>query len=71
MIEDRSRTSEQNLAYSTELLTQRGVEGPIAAVTSNFHAFRAALLMRRLGIAGYSVGAPTAPRPRATTGRAR
>jgi uncharacterized SAM-binding protein YcdF (DUF218 family) len=36
------------------------VKGPIAAVTNNFHAFRAAMLMRRLGIAGYSIGAPTA-----------
>ncbi|MFT4296536.1 MAG: YdcF family protein [Micropruina sp.] len=60
VIEDRSRTTEQNLAYSAELLKQRDVEGPIAAVTNNFHAFRAALLMRRLGIPGYSVGAPTA-----------
>ncbi len=58
--EERSRTTEQNLAYSAELLAGRGVQGPIAAVTNNFHAFRAALLMRRLGIAGYSVGAPTA-----------
>lgn len=58
--EERSRSTEQNLSYSAELLAERGVEGPIAAVTNNFHAFRAALLMRRLGIAGYSVGAPTA-----------
>lgn len=60
VLEDRSRTTEQNLSYSAGLLAARGVQGPIAAVTNNFHAFRAALLMRRLGIAGYSVGAPTA-----------
>lgn len=60
VIEDRSRNTEQNLTYSAELLRERGIEGPVAAVTNNFHAFRAALLMRRLGIAGYSVGAPTA-----------
>ena len=58
--EERSRNTEQNLAYSAELLAARGIVGPIAAVTNNFHAFRAALLMRRLGIAGYSVGSPTA-----------
>ena len=60
IIENRSRTTEQNLRYSAELLHERGIVGPVAAVTNNFHAFRAALLMRRLGIAGYSVGAPTA-----------
>lgn len=60
LLEDRSRNTEQNLDYSTALLAERGIQGPIAAVTNNFHAFRAALLMRRLGIAGYSVGSPTA-----------
>lgn len=60
VIENRSRNTEENLTYSAELLRERGVRGPIAAVTNDFHAFRAALLMRRLGIAGYSVGAPTA-----------
>lgn len=60
IVENRSRTTEQNLRYSAELLHERGIGGPVAAVTNNFHAFRAALLMRRLGIAGYSVGAPTA-----------
>ncbi len=60
VIENRSRNTEENLTYSAELLRERGVRGPIAAVTNDFHAFRAALLMRRLGIAGYSIGAPTA-----------
>lgn len=60
VVEDRSRNTEQNLRYSADLLAQRGVSGPVAAVTNNFHAFRAALLMRRLKISGYSVGAPTA-----------
>jgi uncharacterized SAM-binding protein YcdF (DUF218 family) len=32
----------------------------VAVVTSNFHAFRAALLMRRAGLPGYTIGAPTA-----------
>lgn len=60
VIEDRSVNTEQNLRFSSELLAQRGVAGPIAAVSNNFHAFRAALLMRRLEIPGYAIGAPTA-----------
>ncbi|MFT3861011.1 YdcF family protein [Micropruina sp.] len=60
LLEDRSRNTEQNLANSRDLLRAQGIAGPVAAVTNNFHAFRAALLMRRLHMAGYTVGSPTA-----------
>lgn len=60
VVEDCSRTTEENLANSAALLAGRGAGGDVAAVTNNFHAFRAALLMRRLGIPGYSLGSPTA-----------
>lgn len=60
LVEDASRNTRQNLALSAAVLERNGIEGPVAAVTNNFHALRAALLMRRLGIAGYTVGAPTA-----------
>jgi uncharacterized SAM-binding protein YcdF (DUF218 family) len=60
LVEDRSRNTDENLSNTAELLKARGISGPIAVVTSDFHAFRAALIMRRHGLAGYSVGAPTA-----------
>lgn len=60
LVEDRSRNTEENLANTAELLRGEGLTGPVAVVTSDFHAFRAALLMRKAGLAGYSVGAPTA-----------
>lgn len=60
IVEDKSRTTAENLAYTQQLLAERGLTGPIAVVTSDFHAFRAALIMRRLGIPGYAVGARTA-----------
>ncbi len=59
-VENRSRNTDENLAFTAELLASAGIGGPIAVVTSSFHAFRAALLMRRHGLAGYAVGAPTA-----------
>lgn len=59
-VENRSRNTDENLAYTAELLASEGISGPIAVVTSDFHAFRAALLMRRHRLAGYAVGAPTA-----------
>ena len=60
ILEEHSRNTEQNLAYSRELLDSRHVVGPVAVVSSNYHAFRAALLMRRAGMNGYAIGAPTA-----------
>ncbi len=59
LVENESRSTDENLANTARLLASRGIGGPIAVVTSDFHAFRAALLMRRHGLAGYGVGAPT------------
>ncbi len=58
--EDRSTTTDENIAYSLRMLTERGVARPYAVVTNNFHAFRAAMLMRRHGMPGQALGAPTA-----------
>jgi uncharacterized SAM-binding protein YcdF (DUF218 family) len=68
VVEDRSKTTEENLAYSKELLAANGVTGPVAVVTNNFHVLRAALLMRRMEIPGHAWGSPTAGyyRPSAT-----
>ncbi len=60
LMEDRSRNTEENLEFSAELIAERGLAGPTAVVTSDFHALRAALLMRKSGLPGYAVGAATA-----------
>ena len=60
LLEDRSRTTQENLLNSARLLAARGEVSRVAVVTSSFHAFRAALLMRSLSLPGYAVGAPTA-----------
>jgi len=59
-LEDRSRTTKENIAYTTQLLTESERTGVIAAVTNNFHAFRAALILSRAKLRGYAVGARTA-----------
>lgn len=58
--ENRSTTTEENLRFSSALLREIDVPGRVAVVTSDYHAFRAATLMRKTGIAGYAVGARTA-----------
>lgn len=60
VLEDRSATTEENLRYSHALLAERGIDPPAAVVSSNFHAFRAALHMREVGLPGYALGAHTA-----------
>lgn len=60
LTETESRTTQQNLANTAALLAERGIAGPVAVVTNNFHAFRAALLMSRAGLPGYVLGSPTA-----------
>lgn len=60
-LEDRSTTTEENLRLSAEVAQARGVaDCRFAVVSNNYHAFRAALLMRKVGLAGYAVGSRTA-----------
>lgn len=61
LAETASRTTEENLLLSRPLLEAAGHEGPYTVCTSGYHAFRAALLARRLGVADEVIGSPTAP----------
>ena len=58
--EDRSRTTEENLAFSKAIMDQARPGSGCVIVTSSFHAFRAAIIARRLGVNGHVTGAPTA-----------
>ncbi|MFF8380957.1 YdcF family protein [Streptomyces sp. NPDC015661] len=58
--EDRSRTTEENMLFSKELMEADRPGSSCVIVTNNFHAFRAALMARKAGIDGQVVGSPTA-----------
>ncbi|MFJ9826663.1 YdcF family protein [Streptomyces sp. NPDC101160] len=58
--EDRSRTTEENMLFSRELMEAQRPGAECVIVTNNFHAFRAALLARKTGVKGQVVGSPTA-----------
>lgn len=60
LLEDRSRTTEENLTFSKAIVDDLRPGARILVVTSDFHAFRAALLARRLGIRGQVTGARVA-----------
>ena len=59
ILEDASRNTEENLRFSGELLAERGLDGDITIVTSEFHAYRAQKTAERLGMNGYSTPSRT------------
>ena len=60
LLEDRSRNTEENLLFSQAIMDELRPGARAAIVTSDFHAFRSALLARRLGIRGQVTGARVA-----------
>lgn len=58
IIEDRARTTEQNLRFSREMMDHP--DAPVTVVTNNYHVFRTALLTRSLGLNARVSGARTA-----------
>jgi uncharacterized SAM-binding protein YcdF (DUF218 family) len=60
LLEDRSRSTEENLLFSKAIMEQVRRGARCTIVTSDFHAFRAAMIARRLGIRGQVTGARVA-----------
>ena len=59
-LENQSRTTEENLLFSKAIMDRSRPGSRCVIVTSNYHAFRAAIIARRCGIDGQVAGAPTA-----------
>lgn len=59
-VEDASRSTEENLTFSRDLLVAEGRGTTLVVATNDFHAFRAAIIARELGLDAQVVGAPTA-----------
>ncbi|MEV6910840.1 YdcF family protein [Amycolatopsis sp. NPDC051071] len=60
LLEDRSRTTFENLTFSAEIMCQRQADYRCTVVTNNFHVLRAALIARRAKVRGQVIGSPTA-----------
>jgi len=61
--EDRSASTAENLLFSKKIMDEQQPDAPgprCVIVTSGFHAYRAAIIARRLGIDGQAIGAPAA-----------
>ncbi|MFF3212127.1 YdcF family protein [Streptomyces sp. NPDC002886] len=59
-LEDRSRTTEENLQFSRTIMEAEDPSYRCVVVTNNFHAFRAAMMARKAGVNGQVLGSPTA-----------
>jgi uncharacterized SAM-binding protein YcdF (DUF218 family) len=58
--EDRSESTEENLARSQAIMDRLRPGATCVIVTSNYHVFRTAMIARRLGVRGQVTGARTA-----------
>lgn len=50
ILEDRSTTTKENIAFSYEIMEQQGLGSSIAVVTNEFHEYRAQHLAKQLGL---------------------
>lgn len=57
--EGRSTTTEENIRYSGEIITQNGLNEELALVTDGFHEFRASVIAQKQGYMCGSVPANT------------
>ena len=61
LLENRSRTTFENLTFSKQLMLAQGLEQDrVVLVTNSFHALRAGIYMRQVGLKGRSIGSRTA-----------
>lgn len=58
-LEDRSRSTEENLTFSAELIRKEGLLTRVAIASDNFHQLRAAVWARRGGLDPWSIGCVT------------
>ena len=60
VLEDRSATTRENLAFSKAIIDARGGAKRVALVSSNYHIYRCVLLARKVGLQCIGVGAKVA-----------
>ena len=61
LLENKSRTTFENLTFSKQLMLAQGLEQDrVVLVTNSFHALRAGIYMKQVGLKGRSIGSRTA-----------
>lgn len=58
-VEDKSTSTEENIAYAAEILKEQGISDGIVIVTNEFHQYRAFVFAKRRGITAGAHSAKT------------
>ena len=56
-LEENSTTTAENMRYSKQILTEKGLGDTVVLITTDFHQFRAGLLAEKQGLQTYKVSA--------------
>ncbi len=59
LLEDRSTDTQENLAYSKEILAEQGLSNHVTLITDGFHQYRAHCMAKALGLQSWSVSGKT------------
>ena len=60
LVEDRSASTNENLAFSLDILAENGIQASsLAIVTDGFHQLRASVMAKDMGVEAYAVSADT------------
>lgn len=58
LLEDKSTSTQENIAFSGEILAKHGLsDRPVAVVTNSFHLLRACFMAKRWGMRAYGLAA--------------
>ena len=60
ILEDKSTSTDENIRFSIEKMTEYGISGSVTIVTNEFHQLRARMIADKYGLETYSVSARTA-----------
>lgn len=58
-VEDKSKNTEENIAFSKAIIERENLCGDITIVTDGYHQLRADIFAKRQGIRSYNISAPT------------
>ena len=59
-MEDRSRTTQENLLFSSAIIKKQGLDPHLALVSNEFHLYRSLCIAKKLGFSAYGIPAKTA-----------
>ena len=60
-LEERSRSTRENLDFSADVIRENGLNTRVALSTDNFHQYRSQFFARRAGLEPLSIGNPSYP----------